>query len=636
MPDDDAGNVTIVNSVASNGSVHHRGSEQRVTLKSDRRSGGSGSVKNPFMTAPSAINSHENGLPWPEPFPMYIGRAFLTNAAGIVDDIREVRYFDFEFYPHQKELPERSRGLARMKMHVFFLVPDATAPGGTRPNKDKEPNPLSFTRYVLVSTKHKTFQTRGFNMESHYAQMQTMETVKINEDWVYCECPLSSGLSVETMLNADNTVLRECNFNLDEVRRTGDWTKGALYAIRAPDPEEQRRPGRKIVPPPEDRTHEQMELFKTIFTSPPEAFWHPTSKERRPVDCALRFKALTAVNTKQELMTGRLELCFRFPISKTDIVEWVAAADQSAWVPSWTPPRFRVTNVASNSGGFTMRYLPYQLVNVDNKYYAKVTVDIRGNFYNQFKLQHYPFDVQRLTVELRAESTRARDCDVTTSVEIIDDNNRPLTIRDTEWMMLGAMVGAGFVPEPSETLAPGEAGMPEGRYCILGQACAQRHYGVYIYRVMSVMGLFSLMSMAALAPGPAINAMERMSYIATILLMAVVYSMVQTTEIPNTGYLTLLEKYALFTVLFIAIVSAEVVAVDWIATEYQTKYDEDDVMDGLTYINLACWVLLHLGLAVYIRWHVIPTELVKATRLHGEMCSLFRRETSTAAIHSTV
>jgi hypothetical protein len=123
------------------------------------------------------------------------------------------------------------------------------------------------------------------------------------------------------MLNADNTVLRECNFNLAEVKKSGDWTKGALYAIRAPDPNDQNRPGSKIVPCPIDRTDEQMELFKTIFTAPEEAFWNQTSTARRKVDCTFRFKELTAVVTLEEYLSGHVEVELMFPISKTDIVE---------------------------------------------------------------------------------------------------------------------------------------------------------------------------------------------------------------------------------------------------------------------------------------------------------------------------
>ena len=133
-------------------------------------------------------------LPWPDPFPMFVGRAFLSNTEGVVDDIREVRYSRFEFYQEPDVLPDSAQGLARLRMDVYFLVPDPDVPGGTRPNREKSPNPVTFTRYVVVSREHKTFQTRGFNIDSHYSKMESMEIVRIDEvTWCWnCDATLCS------------------------------------------------------------------------------------------------------------------------------------------------------------------------------------------------------------------------------------------------------------------------------------------------------------------------------------------------------------------------------------------------------------------------------------------------------------
>lgn len=223
--------------------------------------------------------------------------------------------------------------------------------------------------------------------------------------------------------------------------------------------------------------------------------------------------------------------------------QWVASGDQARWEPSWKPPRFSVANSAANINRVSAEYHQYRVVNVGDKYFAKVMISVKGDFYEQFELQHYPFDVQPLTIQLRGENG-AHDCDISVTVVTLDDNGDALGIRDTEWRFLGANAGAAFVSDSrSMKLAPaGEFALSKGHYCIVGQVSAQRYYYVHIYRVIMVMALFSLTSLAALIPDPNASSMDRMSLTVTLMLTTAAYSIVLSTELPKLGYLTFLDQ----------------------------------------------------------------------------------------------
>lgn len=302
------------------------------------------------------------------------------------------------------------------------------------------------------------------------------------------------------------------------------------------------------------------------------------------------------------------------------VLQWVAAPDQTKWEPLWTPPQFKVSNVAHNAGGVELHYGSYQLVNVNDKYFAKVTIDVRGDFYEQFELQHYPFDVQPLTIELRADDGRVQDCNISTSVVTLDDNGDSLDIRDTEWKFLGAHCGASFISSSRSMKLASSGAAPKGRFCIIGQVCAQRYYAVHIFRVIMVMALFSLTSLAALIPDAEVSSMDRMSLTVTLMLTTAAYSIVLSSELPKLGYLTFLDQYILFTFFFIAFISAEVITIDWAEAEHGLITEKNELLNLLTYANVALWLLSHIGLYFFIKKSVIPGELTKAKSIQSAIC----------------
>lgn len=102
---------------------------------------------------------------------------------------------------------------------------------------------------------------------------------------------------------------------------------------------------------------------------------------------------------------------------------------------------------------------------------------------------------------------------------------------------------------------------------------------------------------------------------------------------PYVSTLHCLSRYILFTFFFIAFISAEVVTIEWVDQEYGLFTDRNSLLNILTYANVALWFLSHIGLTLFIKKHVIPREMTKATKLQSGICSLSGDKKAPGAMH---
>lgn len=123
------------------------------------------------------------------------------------------------------------------------------------------------------------------------------------------------------------------------------------------------------------------------------------------------------------------------------------------------------------------------------------------------------------------------------------------------------------------------------------------------------MALFSLASISAFVKDPDVTSMERLGLAFTLMLTATAYSLVIAEKLPTLGYLTFLDKYILATFGFIAIVAAEILVVEWFATD--AIEDEGGTMDLIAIIDVIVWGLFHIALILYVRIYVLPAEQSK-------------------------
>lgn len=547
------------------------------------------------------------GLPWPNPFPDWKGVSVLKLDSfkwGHGLDVRMQEYTDFEWHPDAGKYPD----LMRMKLGITFVsVPDDA------PESDKLEigNKTVIHRYYKVDRERKSFQLVGTTLIPDETTTTNPDMFEINGqrlsdphgEWQWHTVTVSTNL--QHALNADNTVMREVNFGAPVVKETGDWSKACKFNLAVPPHKDLI--ASKITPPPPDFIDEKLDEIKAYFTADDSMYRSPVEKSKRQVNVACKFNQVTAVDTPQERFGANLTLTLTWQITKDDVVGYVAAPDQDAWKPAYTPPEFAVKNPASGDGAALIisKYSNIQLIKTKKAYMAMQTLTVSGDFWEPFELQNYPFDIQPLGVVLESTNAQLDNLIFKCSVGDLPE------LRDTEWSGKGASADAKFAVD--------EGKKKRGRYTLSVEAVAQRYYSVHMYRVVAVMALFSLGSIVSMCSDPDVNALERIGITFTLMLTATAYSLVIASGLPTLGYLTFLDKYILATFGFIALVGAEITVIDWVADRYSSNpleplYDAADAIEYAAFVDLGLWFVIHIGLYLYISRSVLPAERKKVDR----------------------
>lgn len=461
-------------------------------------------------------------------------------------------------------------------------------------------------RYLRVDRTRKVFVAIGFKFNAEKSDTDDRFGRGLEPlgepcgDWQWHTPAASSNL--QFILNADNTVLREVNYASAAVKATGDWSKNCKFNLVMPSKEELL--GSEIAPPEPDLTDAKLAEIKALFSAADGMYRSPVDQSKRVVETSIKFNQVTAIDTPQERFGANVAVTFKWQVTKDDAVTYIAAPDQDAWEPAYVPAHLEVKNPASGDGAALIisKYSKIQFIKEADGYKALQTLTVSGDFWEPFELQNYPFDIQPLGVVLESTAAQIDDADFRCSCEDLP------VLRDTEWSGKGTSAAATFAVDQGKK--------KRGRYTLTVAAVAQRYYSVHMYRVVSVMALFSLGSIIALCADPDVNTLERIGVTFTLMLTATAYSLVIAAGLPTLGYLTFLDKYILATFGFISLVAAEITILDWVPARHSASLEEplwnvDDAIEYAAYADLALWFVIHLGLFIYITRYVLPEEQSK-------------------------
>jgi hypothetical protein len=75
-----------------------------------------------------------------------------------------------------------------------------------------------------------------------------------------------------------------------------------------------------------------------------------------------------------------------------------------------------------------------------------------------------------------------------------------------------------------------------GQFELTVEVVVERHFMVHVFRVVLVMALFSLTSIAALCEDDDVNALDRLALLVTLMLTSATYSLVVAGAIPALGH----------------------------------------------------------------------------------------------------
>ena len=467
---------------------------------------------------------------------------------------------------------ERFHDIARM---TFRMTVDSLPPVcPVDPKHETVGKHTTYESYFQVDRKRKVMQLIGSKYVGNEGPFEIHDFFQVtgnNPDtrggWTFFR---RDEEAVQYILNANNNVLREVDYarSPTSVYAGSDNVKFNVIANQqhhvAPDIEG--------VPCPAELVDDKLREIKKYILANDSMYYNPTvDGTERHVDVVAEFNQVTAVDTPHNRFFASLAITFKWKITKDDVVAYIITPDQDTWEPQFAPPIFTVKNNATGDGAAIMTSKYSSIVKKKEKFkgekswIAKQTLTIEGDFYEQFELENYPFDIQPLAVvlESRGNDTVAFECKWSGTTEEGLDLH---AFHDTEWSGTSGETCHEFIqdeddePEisslaaaikgviavnrltgesPKRTRAGSSAGgagifsnrrasmstlenrrrvsferarnakaqpskmkAAHGLHVLNIEAVAKRSSAVHVYRVFSVMALLSLASIVALCADP--------------------------------------------------------------------------------------------------------------------------------------
>ncbi|KAJ8307908.1 hypothetical protein KUTeg_014555, partial [Tegillarca granosa] len=173
---------------------------------------------------------------------------------------------------------------------------------------------------------------------------------------------------------------------------------------------------------------------------------------------------------------------------------------------------------------------------------------IKGKFAENLELEDFPFDYQYLSILISSHLSEDE-------LEILEDDHDLSVIKATcfvdeqQWSLLDYVESTPqiSVKEFSET--------KNIRFPVLAVHCsAVRKYGFFIWNIVVIMSIISSLSFATFSITPALP-QNRLQLGFTLTLTGVTFRFVTNQSLPKISYLTRIDKYILFSMIFTFLVS---------------------------------------------------------------------------------
>ena len=264
------------------------------------------------------------------------------------------------------------------------------------------------------------------------------------------------------------------------------------------------------------------------------------------------------------------------------------------WDEYWDP-RIIFTNIATCD----MNNRRHIFLPKDNEIpFVRLEYHVKGYFKEVLEVNDFPFDYQDLTISIIAGWRVLKH----RNIRFEQDNSRPDGLRTLNFLATQEWdLQPHLVREFSKTER--DPGMPDDVYPLYTvQMHARRRPSHYIYNVALVMLLiaaltFSTFIFKAKEPG------ERLQITLTLLLTSVAFKYVISSSLPKVSYLTLLDKYVLWCLIFHFLMSVHAVASSLIQSEMERKIFEWVCF----YLAISFFVILHgvFSCIAFVKWRKV-------------------------------
>ena len=219
----------------------------------------------------------------------------------------------------------------------------------------------------------------------------------------------------------------------------------------------------------------------------------------------------------------------------------------------------------------------------NNKYKNVIYYYYNISFIDKVELDNFPFDIQDLEIEI--EITKCDNYDINWIV----NTNKNIINHLSEWKYM--------IVQHS----PHNNKMKKYKRFI--HIFVKRNYWVYVWRIIFVMSLISLVSFFNISMDPHDNLGERIAYSVTLFLTSIAYSIVTSSYLPILGNQTLMDWYIFHVYIYLGSNMGMVSLMPYYYPEKNIKYDLI-----IHYIYLAIWVIWHFAFIIRVKYYILPKE----------------------------
>ncbi|KAL4216646.1 hypothetical protein ACF0H5_024369 [Mactra antiquata] len=216
---------------------------------------------------------------------------------------------------------------------------------------------------------------------------------------------------------------------------------------------------------------------------------------------------------------------------------------------------------------------------------------VKGKFNETMELNDFPFDVQCISLVLSTDLTED-------SVEFVEDTQELSSIYvdcfsdSQEWEL------HNFVELESFSISSQFTHARKNFPGILATCCVSRRAGFFSWNILVVVNLLSIFAFSTFAVKPELTP-NRLQLSFILMLSAISFRFVANQNIPKVSYLTLLDRYLLTTLIFVAAVTF------WHAVVSRFQYDTVLQHD----VDFWAFVILAVGYfcfqVVFVLWMII-------------------------------
>jgi len=271
-------------------------------------------------------------------------------------------------------------------------------------------------------------------------------------------------------------------------------------------------------------------------------------------------------------------------------------ADPVRWTPQWTPPELRFRNAmdveAHEAGPVEFR----RTSDPSAPYVLRQVFTTQASFSESMELHSFPFDVQflKMFVVLDYEGEEVAEVEFAAERVTVDEEHSMLT----EWE-------CRFDSTIVTQLSSSKVDLVE--YVVAFRI--RRRAAPYLWRIICVLSMINVAALLTVGIDPVDNTGDRLAYLVTLLLTAVAYSIVVSSQLPNLGYLTFLDRYILHSYIYLTTLMAATSL-----TEFSLPSDDVETIDPYIFVAFAgIFGLWHVVVALWAVLLVVPREHAKLT-----------------------